>query len=102
MQRTFGERAYPCVPALRAPSFYDLQTDPCSPLSGYDPYSYVFAPHDLTTFHVSGKTGRGMLFGNYPIPLRIHRHLIACDRTEKMFANPTDERTENYVTGRFG
>ncbi|HUP76390.1 MAG TPA: hypothetical protein VM282_25365 [Acidimicrobiales bacterium] len=24
------------------------------------------------------------------------------DRTEKMFSNPSDERTENYVTGRFG
>jgi phosphate transport system ATP-binding protein len=28
--------------------------------------------------------------------------LVEVDRTEKMFANPTDERTENYVTGRFG
>jgi phosphate transport system ATP-binding protein len=28
--------------------------------------------------------------------------LVETDRTEKIFANPTDERTENYVTGRFG
>jgi phosphate transport system ATP-binding protein len=28
--------------------------------------------------------------------------LVEYDRTEKMFSNPTDERTENYVTGRFG
>jgi phosphate transport system ATP-binding protein len=28
--------------------------------------------------------------------------LVEVDRTEKIFANPTDERTENYVTGRFG
>lgn len=28
--------------------------------------------------------------------------LVEIDRTEKIFANPTDERTENYVTGRFG
>jgi phosphate transport system ATP-binding protein len=28
--------------------------------------------------------------------------LVECDRTEKIFANPTDDRTENYVTGRFG
>jgi phosphate transport system ATP-binding protein len=28
--------------------------------------------------------------------------LIEFDRTEKMFSNPSDERTENYVTGRFG
>ena len=28
--------------------------------------------------------------------------LVEFDWTEKMFSNPSDERTENYVTGRFG
>ena len=28
--------------------------------------------------------------------------LVECDRTEKIFANPSDERTEAYITGRFG
>jgi phosphate transport system ATP-binding protein len=28
--------------------------------------------------------------------------LIEYDRTEKMFTNPTEKRTEDYVTGRFG
>ncbi len=28
--------------------------------------------------------------------------LVEFDRTEKMFSNPSDVRTENYVTGRFG
>ena len=28
--------------------------------------------------------------------------LVEYDRTEQMFTNPSDERTENYVTGRFG
>ena len=28
--------------------------------------------------------------------------LVEYDATEKMFSNPDDERTENYVTGRFG
>ncbi|CAN5469536.1 phosphate ABC transporter ATP-binding protein PstB [soil metagenome] len=28
--------------------------------------------------------------------------LVEFDRTEKMFSNPEDIRTENYVTGRFG
>jgi phosphate transport system ATP-binding protein len=28
--------------------------------------------------------------------------LVESDLTEKIFANPSDERTENYVTGRFG
>ena len=28
--------------------------------------------------------------------------LVEFDMTEKMFSNPDDERTEQYVTGRFG
>jgi phosphate transport system ATP-binding protein len=28
--------------------------------------------------------------------------LVEYNKTEKMFTNPSDERTENYVTGRFG
>ncbi len=28
--------------------------------------------------------------------------LVEYDKTSKMFANPSDERTENYMTGRFG
>ena len=28
--------------------------------------------------------------------------LVEFDRTDKIFSNPGDERTENYVTGRFG
>jgi phosphate transport system ATP-binding protein len=28
--------------------------------------------------------------------------LVEVDATQKMFSNPSDERTENYVTGRFG
>ncbi|MEI2700269.1 MAG: hypothetical protein V9E94_18795 [Microthrixaceae bacterium] len=28
--------------------------------------------------------------------------LVEFDRTDKIFSNPLDERTENYITGRFG
>jgi phosphate transport system ATP-binding protein len=28
--------------------------------------------------------------------------LIEFDKTEKIFTNPSDKRTEDYVTGRFG
>jgi phosphate transport system ATP-binding protein len=28
--------------------------------------------------------------------------LVECDSTDTIFSNPSDERTENYVTGRFG
>ena len=29
-------------------------------------------------------------------------YLVEYDATAKMFSNPSDERTENYITGRFG
>jgi phosphate transport system ATP-binding protein len=29
-------------------------------------------------------------------------HLVEFDRTEKIFTNPSDKRTEDYITGRFG
>jgi phosphate transport system ATP-binding protein len=28
--------------------------------------------------------------------------LVEYDKTERIFTNPGDDRTENYVTGRFG
>jgi phosphate transport system ATP-binding protein len=28
--------------------------------------------------------------------------LVEYDKTQQMFSNPRDTRTENYVTGRFG
>jgi phosphate transport system ATP-binding protein len=28
--------------------------------------------------------------------------LVEADLTERIFSNPSDERTENYITGRFG
>ncbi|WP_135557703.1 phosphate ABC transporter ATP-binding protein PstB [Paenibacillus cymbidii] len=32
----------------------------------------------------------------------LHGELIECDQTEKMFTSPGDQRTEDYLTGRFG
>jgi phosphate transport system ATP-binding protein len=29
-------------------------------------------------------------------------HLVEFDVTEKLFTNPSDARTEGYITGRFG
>jgi phosphate transport system ATP-binding protein len=29
-------------------------------------------------------------------------HLVEYDVTEKIFTNPSDPRTEGYITGRFG
>ncbi len=28
--------------------------------------------------------------------------LVECDRTTRIFTNPRDRRTEDYITGRFG
>jgi len=28
--------------------------------------------------------------------------LVECDRTEKIFSNPSEKRTEDYISGRFG
>lgn len=28
--------------------------------------------------------------------------LVECDDTDRIFSNPSDDRTENYITGRFG
>ena len=28
--------------------------------------------------------------------------MVECDRTERLFSNPRDKRTEDYITGRFG
>ena len=33
---------------------------------------------------------------------RTPRAFVEYDQTEKMFTNPSDERTEQYVTGRVG
>jgi phosphate transport system ATP-binding protein len=33
---------------------------------------------------------------------RRHGVLVEVDQTMKMFTNPSDSRTEDYVTGRFG
>jgi phosphate transport system ATP-binding protein len=29
-------------------------------------------------------------------------NLVEFDKTEKMFTKPSDKRTEDYITGRFG
>jgi phosphate transport system ATP-binding protein len=31
-----------------------------------------------------------------------HGRLVQFDDTTKMFTNPVDQRTEDYITGRFG
>src|SRR6201993_4094018 len=55
-------------------------------------YTIVIVTHNMQqAARVAGFTGF-FLMGN----------LIEFDKTEKIFTNPSDKRTEDYVTGRFG
>jgi phosphate transport system ATP-binding protein len=64
-------------------------------------YSFVIVTHnmqqaarvaDMTAFFSISRGGEGERYGE----------LIEYDSTEKIFTAPTDKRTEDYVTGRFG
>jgi phosphate transport system ATP-binding protein len=55
-------------------------------------YTIVIVTHNMQqAARVAGFTGF-FLMGN----------LIEFDKTEKIFTNPSDKRTEDYITGRFG
>ncbi|MBV8258231.1 MAG: phosphate ABC transporter ATP-binding protein [Actinobacteria bacterium] len=64
-------------------------------------YSFVIVTHnmqqaarvaDMTAFFSISTGGEGQRWGE----------LVEYDATEKIFTNPSDQRTEDYVTGRFG
>jgi phosphate transport system ATP-binding protein len=66
-----------------------------------DRYTIVIVTHnmqqaarvsDRTAFFTAEEAGDGTRTGL----------LVECDLTEQLFSAPADERTENYVTGRFG
>ena len=56
----------------------------CYPLARWQPYSFEFKSAQGSRFHVSRKT-RPPRFGNYPIPIKVKGHLVACDTTESHF-----------------
>jgi phosphate transport system ATP-binding protein len=47
---------------------------------------------DRTAFFTAEVDGRGVRYGV----------LVEVDRTDRIFTNPTDQRTDDYITGRFG
>jgi phosphate transport system ATP-binding protein len=47
---------------------------------------------DRTAFFSAKVDDRGQRYG----------HLVEVDLTTKIFTNPTDTRTEDYISGRFG
>src|SRR5215471_15872288 len=66
-----------------------------------DQYSFVIVTHnmqqaarvaDMTAFFSISRGGEGERWGE----------LVEYDATEKIFTAPSDKRTEDYVTGRFG
>ncbi|HEX6680908.1 MAG TPA: hypothetical protein VF063_09705, partial [Gaiellaceae bacterium] len=56
----------------------------CSPLSYWNPYSFTFTSARRSTFHLSARRSLPS-FGNYPLPIKIKRRYVACDRRERKF-----------------
>jgi phosphate transport system ATP-binding protein len=71
-----------------------------------DDYTIVIVTHNMQqAARVSDKTAFFITEVNETDDNRADTRtglLVEYDRTEKIFSNPGDERTENYVTGRFG
>ena len=67
-----------------------------------DEYSIVIVTHNMQqAARVSDKTAFFSVEVSEESDLRTGK-LLEFGSTDLMFSNPTDERTENYVTGRFG
>ena len=61
-------------------------------------YTIVIVTHNMQqASRVSDRTGFFNIAGTGK-----PGHLIEIDDTEKMFTNPENEQTENYISGKFG
>ena len=64
-------------------------------------YTIVIVTHNMQqAARVSDRTA----FFTVDVAEDGHRtgHIVEFDKTETIFTNPSDRRTEDYVTGRFG
>lgn len=82
-----------------------LLDEPCS---GLDPIStrkieeaLLELKQQYTIILVTNITGQAARVGDRTAFLLMGQ-LIECDLTEKIFTNPQDERTSDYITGKFG
>lgn len=57
----------------------------CAPLSKYSPYRRVFANPTGSTFHLTARRFPAGAFGNYPEPVLIRGHTVACNARETRF-----------------
>ena len=57
-----------------------------------DKYTIVIVTHNMQqATRISDKTA-----------FFLHGEIVEFDETEKLFSMPSDKRTEDYITGRFG
>src|SRR5215210_2337471 len=64
-------------------------------------YTIVIVTHNMQQ---AGRVSDRTAFFTVDVAADGHRtgHIVEFDRTETIFTNPSDRRTEDYVTGRFG
>ena len=63
----------------------DFFASGCTPLAGWEPYFYEFIDARHSAYHLSKRHFEAGVFGNYPVPVEIDGHLIACNRSETSF-----------------
>ena len=82
MHDVFGSRHPYSTGAL---NFACAGTYNCVPHSKWNAYVYTFAGAHGSTLVLSSRTFAPGAFGNYPIPIRINGHYVACDKRQSTF-----------------
>jgi len=59
--------------------------DGSQPEDVYSSYGYVFASARNSPFRLVSRSFKPGAFGNYPVPVRVAKLYVACDRAAKTF-----------------